>query len=70
MARTKSMASIDTEIVKVQEQLERLQARYDKTTEKLEQLQEQKKKLQADRIMEAYLASGKSFDELMTFLKP
>lgn len=70
MARTKSMASIDTEIVKVQEQLERLQARYDKTTEKLEQLQEQKKKLQADQIMEAYLASGKSFDELMTFLKP
>lgn len=70
MARTKSMTSIDAEIVKVQEQLERLQARYDKTAEKLEQLQEQKKKLQADQIMEAYLASGKSFDELMTFLKP
>ncbi len=70
MARIKSMTTIDAEIVKVQEQLQKLQDRYDQTAAKLEHLQEQKKKLQAEQIMSAYLAGGKSFDELMTFLKP
>ena len=32
--------------------------------------QDQKRKLETDMLMEAYLNSGKSFDEVMTFLKP
>lgn len=33
-------------------------------------LQEQKRRIEANAIMEAYLKSGKSFDEIMTFLTP
>lgn len=34
------------------------------------ELQEQKHRIEADTIMEAYLKSGKNFDEIMTFLSP
>ena len=50
--------------------MSRLQDRYDKLAEKLKDLQEQKRSLEADVIMDAYLKSGKSLDEIMTFLKP
>ena len=50
--------------------MSKLQDRYDKLAEKLEELQEQKRRIEADAIMEAYLKSGKNFDEIMTFLSP
>ena len=50
--------------------MSKLQDRYDKLSEKLEELQEQKRRMEADAIMEAYLKSGKNFDEIMTFLSP
>lgn len=31
-------------------------------------MQEQKRRIEADTIMKAYLKSGKNFDEIMTFL--
>ena len=34
------------------------------------ELQEQKHRIEADTIMEAYLKSGKNFEEIMTFLSP
>ena len=42
----------------------------DKLAEKLKDLQEQKRRREADVIMDAYLKSGKSLEEIMTFLKP
>ncbi len=42
----------------------------DKLAEKLEDLQKQKRRIEADTIMEAYLKSGKNFDEIMAFLSP
>ena len=33
-------------------------------------LQEQKRRIEADAIMDVYLKSGKTLDEIMTFLKP
>ena len=36
----------------------------------VKELQEQKRRIEADAIMDAYLKSGKSFDEIMTFLNP
>ena len=48
----------------------KLQDRYDKLAEKLKDLQEQKRRIEADAIMAAYLKSGKTLDEIMTFLKP
>lgn len=68
MARKKSTETIDAEINKVKSDMSRLQDRYDKLADKLKDLQEQKKQLESEAIMDSYLKSGKSFDEIMTFL--
>ena len=70
MARKKSADTLDTEIAKVKSDMSKLQDRYDKLAEKLKDLQEQKRRIEADAIMAAYLKSGKTLDEIMTFLKP
>lgn len=70
MARKKSTDTIDAEIKKVKSDMSKLQDRYDKLADKLKELQGQKRKIEADAIMDAYLKSGKSLDEIMTFLKP
>ena len=70
MARTKSLESIEAEIARTEDELEKLQLRYDKATAKLERLQNQKREYATQQIMDAYLKSGKSFDEIMTFLTP
>lgn len=70
MARKKSMASIDAEITKVKTEMSNLQDKYDMLAERLKGLQEQKRQQEAETIMDAYVKSGKSLDEVMTFLKP
>ena len=68
MARKKTIEAIENEISKVKSDMSKLQNRYNKLAEKLEDLQKQKRRIEADTIMEAYLKSGKNFDEIMTFL--
>jgi len=70
MARKKSADTLDAEIAKVKSDMSKLQDRYDKLAKKLKDLQEQKRRIEADAIMDAYLKSGKTLDEIMTFLKP
>ena len=70
MARKKSADTLDAEIAKVKSDMSKLQDRYDKLAEKLKDLQEQKRRIEADAIMDAYLKSSKTLDEIMTFLKP
>ena len=70
MARKKSTEAIEAEISKVKSDMSRLQGRYDKLTDRLKDLQDQKHRIEGDAIMDAYLKSGKSFDEIMTFLSP
>ena len=70
MARKKSTETIETEIIKVKTAMSKLQDRYDKLANQLKELEEQKRRAEADVIMDAYLRSGKSLDEIMTFLKP
>ena len=70
MARKRSTETIEAEINKVKADMSRLQEKYDKLADKLKDLQDQKRRLEADVIMDAYLKSGKSFDEIMTFLNP
>ena len=70
MARKKTIEAIENEISKVKSDMSKLQNRYNKLAEKLEDLQKQKRRIEADTIMEAYLRSGKNFDEIMTFLSP
>ena len=70
MARTKSTEAIEAEINKTKSDMSKLQDRYDKLADKLKDLQDQKRRIEGDAIMDAYLKSGKSFDEIMTFLNP
>ena len=68
MARMKTISSIETELAKVEADLSKAQARVDALTARLLDLQKQKQEYEARQIMDAYRKSGKTFDELMTFL--
>jgi outer membrane protein TolC len=68
MARVKSIDSIEARIAKAQEDLVKAKAKYDATADTLEKLLAQKKEHQARQIMEAFIRSGKSFQEIMNFL--
>ncbi len=68
MARTKTATSIDAEIQKVQNELDKVQTKYDKLADKLLKLKKQKQELEVRAIIDAFHESGKSLDELMTFL--
>jgi len=70
MARKKSTNTIDSEITKVKSEMSKLQDRYDTLADRLKALQEQKRRIEAETIMDAYLKSNKSLEEIMTFLNP
>lgn len=64
MARKKTIEAIENEISKVKSDMSKLQDRYDKLAEKLEDLQKQKRRIEADTIMEAYLKAVKILTRL------
>ena len=68
MARTRSISSIEAEIAKLEAELNKAQEKVDIISAKLLKLQKQKQEHEARQIMEAYKKSGKSLQELMTFL--
>ena len=68
MARTRSISSIETEISKVTSELQKAQEKVDELSQKLLELQETKQSIEAKQIMDAFRTSGKSVQELMTFL--
>ena len=68
MARTRSISSIETEITKVSAELQKTQEKVDDLTQRLLELQEQKQSIETKQIMDAFRKSGKSMQELMTFL--
>ena len=68
MARMKTIPSIETELAKVMTNLDKAQKRVDSLTAKALNLQKQKQEYEARQIMDAYRKSGKTFEELMTFL--
>lgn len=68
VARTKTISSIEAELAKVEADLSKAQARVDALTAKLLDLQKQKQEYESRQIMDAYRKSGKTFEELMTFL--
>lgn len=67
MARSRSMTSIDTEIGKIEAELEKLQKKEEVLTAKLRNLQKQKQEYESKQIIDAFRKSGKSLAELMTF---
>lgn len=68
MARTRSIASIETEISKVEADLAKAQDRCEVLSARLLALQEMKQEIESKKVMEAFRKSGKSMQELMTFL--
>ena len=68
MARTRSIASIESEIQKTEAELSALSKKYDETAERLKNLQKQKQDYENRQIIEAYRKSNKSLGEVMIFL--
>lgn len=68
MARQKTITSIDTAIIKTEEELRKVQAKYDRLASELQKLQKQRRDQEAKMILNAYENSGKSLNEVMIFL--
>ncbi|MDD5987726.1 MAG: DUF4315 family protein [Eubacteriales bacterium] len=68
MARTRSIASIESEIQKTEAEISALSQKYKKIAEKLKALREQKQEYENRQIIEAFRESGKSLDEVLIFL--
>lgn len=68
MARTRTIASIDTELSKLQEELVKLQQKEETIKSRQLQLQKQKREQETKQIMDAYMKSGRSMEELLIFL--
>ena len=68
MARTRSIPSIDAEISKLEDELSKVQEKYDALAARILELQKQKQDIEARQVMEAFKRSGKSMQELMNFL--
>lgn len=69
MARMRSISSIETEISKVESDLTKAQERCDALSARLLELQKMKQEIEAKKVMDAFRKSGKSMQELMTFLE-
>lgn len=68
MARMKSISSIEAEVAKLESELDKAQKKVEAISAKLLKAQKQKQEYEARQILEAYKKSGKSLQELMTFL--
>lgn len=69
MARIKTMASIDAKIRKAQESVEKTKARYDAAVTELETLYDEKQALQIQELAAAMEKNGKSYEEVLKFVK-
>ena len=68
MARTRLISSIDTEISKVEKELAKAQERVDTLSAKLLKFQKIKQEHEVKQVMDAFSKSGKTLQELLTFL--
>lgn len=68
MARTKSISAIETELKKAEDDLKKAQEKVDILSDRDLKLQQQKQEYESRQIIDAYKKSGKTLDELLTFL--
>ena len=69
MPRMRSISSIETEISRVESELAKAQKKCDALSARLLELQTTKQEIEAKKVMDAFRKSGKSMQELMTFLE-
>lgn len=68
MPRLKSITVVDRKIAKVQSDLVKTKAKYDRLTAELHALERERKQCQADALMDALSKSGKTLDDVLIFL--
>ena len=68
MARTRSITSIEAEISKVSSELKQAQEKAGALSQRLLELQQMREAYESKQVMEAFRKSGKSLQELLTFL--
>ena len=68
MARTRSITSIEAEISKVSSELKQAQEKADALSQRLLELQQMREAYESKQVMEAFRKSGKSLQELLTYL--
>ena len=67
MPRTRSIASVESEIKKIETEITKLETQKGVLTDRLLKLQKQKQDYEAKQLMDAFHKSGKTMQELMTF---
>ena len=68
MARMKTISSIESDLVKVTANFDKVHKRVDSLTEKVLDLKKMKHEYESRQIVDAYKKSGKTLEELLTFL--
>ncbi len=68
MARTRKTISIEEKIAKAKENYEKAKIKYDNAARELENLQEKKRMIQKDELIQAVEKSGKTYAEIIAFL--
>lgn len=61
--------SIDEKIERAEENVAKLKAKYDAAVKELSDLIKKKQELQKEELISALVASSRSYDEIMDFLK-
>ena len=61
--------TIDEKIAKAQETVDKYKKKYEEAVEALKALEERKKQFKAEELLEAIESSGKSYDDIMSYLK-
>ena len=69
MPRRKSIVSIDAQICTCKKKIAKARERYDKLCDELQTLQTEREQAMSQNILAAMKKSGRSYDELMTFLQ-
>ena len=68
MSRMKTITSVEAQIKKTETGLSKAKAKYDDLATGLKALQDEKKRLQGQLILDSFVKSGKSMGEIMIFL--
>ncbi len=68
MARTMTIASVESEIARAKTELAKIDEKRDSVLKRLEELEQMKEDIEAKQVMDAFRKSGKDIGELMNFL--
>lgn len=69
MARRPSTKAIDTRLKKAQEKAKKLKKEYDDTLAVMKELLDEKRKIQAEILLQTINKSGKSFEEVLKIIE-